>query len=396
MATHYKYIVIGAGMMGSAAARHLAGLSDGVALIGPAEPKNPASHQGVFGSHYDEGRITRTIDPDPVWALLANRSIARYGDIARDSGVDFYSEVGCLLTGPARDGQPSYVGDVLSAVARLEVETQILDEAALQQQFPYFSFGAGSEGVFEPQNAGHINPRRLVKAQIALAEKAGATIIRQTVILVREEGGLVSVATAEGEVFTAEKVLVAAGGFSIAKNLLPQPIDLSVFARTVAFFEIGEPEAERLAGMPSLIARMPEATDDFYLLPPIRYPDGKIYLKIGGDPDDVRLESDAEIRAWFRSGGRESARLHLTRQMQRLMPELLAESQPMAACVVAFTPTGYPAIGFSSSPNIAVVTGGCGAAAKSSDEIGRLGAMLLLEGAIHDPAFGAQFMPVFA
>ncbi|MGG2476361.1 FAD-dependent oxidoreductase, partial [Rhizobium sp. BR5] len=43
----------------------------------------------------------------------------------------------------------------------------------------------------------------------------------------------------------------------------------------------------------------------------------------------------------------------------------------MAACVVSKTPSGYPAIGFTASPRIAVLTGGNGTAAKSSDEIGR-------------------------
>lgn len=396
MAERYKYIVIGRGMMGAAAARHLALQTDGVALIGPTEPADHASHKGVFASHYDEGRITRTIDPDPVWAKLANRSIARYGEIARDSGVDFYHEVGCLLTGVARGDAPSYVGNTLDAAAALNVGAQILDDPALAHEFPYFRFDAGSEGVFEPRNAGHINPRRLVKAQVILAERAGASIIPQTVVSVREEGGAVCVTTVEGQQFSADKVLVAAGGFSVAEGLMPQPIDLSVYARTVAFFEISEEEGARLSGMPSLIAKPADPKQEFYLLPPIRYPDGKLYLKIGGDPDDVRLETDAEMRAWFRSGGRESARLHLAALMQKLIPDLAVERASMAACVVAFTPTGYPAIGFSSSPRIAVTTGGCGAAAKSSDEIGRLGAQLLLQGVISDTGYTTDFAPVFA
>lgn len=104
MAGHFKYIVVGRGMMGAAAARHLAETVDGVALIGPGEPADIKSHQGVFASHYDEARITRTIDGDADWALLANRSIARYGDIATRSGVEFYAPVGCLMVGPERGG----------------------------------------------------------------------------------------------------------------------------------------------------------------------------------------------------------------------------------------------------------------------------------------------------
>ena len=55
----YDYIVVGKGLMGAAAARHLSAHSSSIALIGPDEPPDRAAHAGVFGSHYDEGRITR-------------------------------------------------------------------------------------------------------------------------------------------------------------------------------------------------------------------------------------------------------------------------------------------------------------------------------------------------
>ncbi|HEY9569155.1 MAG TPA: hypothetical protein VIR38_13770, partial [Thalassobaculum sp.] len=65
----YRIIVIGRGLIGSAAGRHLADLTDGVALLGPDEPADRAAHAGVFASHYDEGRMTRVVDPDPAWAV---------------------------------------------------------------------------------------------------------------------------------------------------------------------------------------------------------------------------------------------------------------------------------------------------------------------------------------
>ena len=67
----------------------------------------------------------------------------------------------------------------------------------------------------------------------------------------------------------------------------------------------------------------------------------------------------------------------------------------MAACVVSKTPGGYPAIGFTTSPRIAVLTGGNGTAAKSSDEIGRLGALLLRDGKIGNDAYATDFKPAF-
>lgn len=394
MVERFKSIVVGRGMMGAAAARYLAGSSEGVAIIGPDEPANWSTHRGVFASHYDEARITRTIDSDPVWARLANRSIARYGALAAESGIDFYEEVGCLIVGPKRGGADPYISQIEAAANTLGVETEMLTDAELKSRFGYFEFGLGCEGVFEGTNAGYINPRKLVAAQSALAEMAGATLVRHAAVAIREEAGLAIVTTDDGREFSAEKVLVAAGGFSIAANLLPRPVHLSVYGRTVAFFEIADAAAAEYAGMPSLIHQPDNPRDHIYLLPPVRYPDGRTYLKIGGDPDDLLLATEPEVRAWFRRGGRETTRDHLKRIVGQIVPSLAEARVSMAACVTSFTPDNYPAVGFASD-RIAVLTGGCGAAAKSSDEIGRLGAELLQHGAIQDDAYGAVFSPTF-
>jgi sarcosine oxidase len=392
----FKYIIIGRGMMGAAAARHLGAQTDGVALIGPDEPADKAHHDGVFASHYDEARITRTIDGDPIWAALANRSIARYRAMEQESGIDFYHEVGCLIVAPEPGGQSTYIANVQEAVSQLGVATEDLDGAALASAFPYFQFEAGCVGIHERKNAGYVNPRAMVAAQTMLAKKVGVTMINATAMAVRDEGAYVSVTTADGQVVKGEKVLVAAGGFSTAPQLLPQKLDLSVNARTVAFFEISDADLARYAGMPSLIYEPTGPEDHIYLLPPVRYPDGKTYLKIGGDPDDLKLLSEPDMRTWFKSGGRESTRNHLTRIIQSLVPTLADAPVSMAACITSFTPDGFPAIGFSASSRIGVLTGGCGAAAKSSDEIGRLGAVLLRNGSLAGEDYPAVFAPSFS
>lgn len=396
MSAHFKHIVIGRGMMGAAAAKYLAQQSDGVAVIGPDEPQDTKTHQGVFASHYDEARITRTIDPDADWALMANRSIARYADIARESGVEFYAPVGCLVVGPKRGGDNPYIQNVCNAAGKLNVKTELLNDSDLEKTFSYFSFEGGCEGVFEATNAGYVNPRALVKAQSILAEKAGATVVREVAVCVRDEGGVVVVTTAEGNEYRADNVLVAAGGFSIMEGLLPQPLKLVVYKRTVTFFEIPEDELQTYAGMPSLIYEPSDPVKHIYMLPPVRYPDGKVYLKIGGDPDDKLVTGDADMRDWFRSGGRQVVQDHLTAIVSTLVPSVDLSRVSTGACVVSKTPGGYPAIGFTSSPRIAVLTGGCGTAAKSSDEIGRLGAVLLREGQIDGAAYATDFKPAFA
>ncbi|MGG2476356.1 FAD-dependent oxidoreductase, partial [Rhizobium sp. BR5] len=39
---------------------------------------------------------------------------------------------------------------------------------------------------------------------------------------------------------TAEKVIVAAGGFTNMADLLPSPVDMAATGRTIVFFELDE------------------------------------------------------------------------------------------------------------------------------------------------------------
>ena len=63
MMKKFDFAVIGAGLIGSAAAKYLSHTVGKVCLIGPPEPKNWATHPGVFASHYDEARIVSVSAP---------------------------------------------------------------------------------------------------------------------------------------------------------------------------------------------------------------------------------------------------------------------------------------------------------------------------------------------
>ncbi|WP_331371637.1 NAD(P)/FAD-dependent oxidoreductase [Sinorhizobium chiapasense] len=390
MSVSFDFAVVGKGMMGAAAARHLAVAGASVALIGPDEPEDWANHGGVFASHYDNARITRTIDEDPVWARLARRSIDRYPEIAGESGIDFYAEVGCLIAAQAPGGEFDYLEKVARARDRLGVEAPPISGDDLVRRFPWFRFPWGYGGIHERRGAGHINPRALVKAQTILAERSGARGIRSEVISVEEHSDHVAVATVDGQAVRAGRVLVAAGGFSLSNALLPRPIDLTVKARTVLFAEVGAEDLVGFAGMPSLIGAAPEQERSYYLLPPVAYADGKHYIKIGGDPIDRVLASEPAVREWFRSGGNAPAADHMRGLLAEVMPGFQPVATHFAPCVTSFTRHGYPYIGFASD-RLAVVTGGNGQAAKSSDEIGRLGAALVMEGHLDAPEYETDF-----
>lgn len=355
--------VLGRGLFGSAAARHLAKAGEDVVLIGPSEPEAKRKHQGIFGSHYDEGRITRRNDRMAFWSQVSSAAIDRYSEIEAESGVSFFTEAGAVMAGSA-----GYVTAVKTASGYGEA----LDRAGLNQLFPYFDLPSDYGGYYENTGAGHVSPRRLVTAQTEAARRHGAVIIDEIVTGFKERPDHVQIVT-QSQTIRVDRVLVAAG--YMTDMLLGREKHLDVYERTVAFFEIDAAETERLANMPSLIWEAPEGP---YLLPPIKYPDGKTYVKLGGDPVDTPLIGEAAIHDWFRAGGSAEIRDRLEQMIRNLMPRLDIKSVSMEACVTSWTNDRLPEVR-RLSDRVAVCTGGNGAGAKCSDELGRRGAALMTE-----------------
>lgn len=364
-----KIAVIGRGLIGSAAARHLALMGHDVVLFGPDEPVDKSSHHGVFASHYDEGRITRSLDPDGFWADVSRASIERYAEIEAASGVRFFTGCGALMAG-ARGGD--WLARVREVRDSRRIASREMHGEDLRTAFPYLRLSDESGAFYEPDGAGHVNPRRLVLAQGIAFTRAGGRIHLASVKSLRESEEGVVIRTDQGDV-AVSRALIAAGGFTNA--LLDMALPLTIYARTVALIEVGSSEAARLAGMPSMVLRLSGGRDP-YLLPPIRYPDGKTYLKIGGDPVD-RVVDGREVGDWFRSGGCAEVGGYLTELIREILPGLDCVSTRTDACVTVFSPGDRPLIE-RLSDRISVATAGCGRGAKCSDELGRLGAKAVL------------------
>ncbi|WP_407494467.1 NAD(P)/FAD-dependent oxidoreductase [Pseudooceanicola sp. MF1-13] len=366
-----KFAVIGAGLIGSAAARHLATQGAEVTLIGPDEPADKTTHTGPFASHYDEGRITRGLDPSPFWSRVSRASIARYAQIEAASGIRFYSPVGCMMAGTSDSRQAA---DMEQIAARDGIPCTRLDRAQLAHRFSFFDFPDDTIGLLETKDAGHISPRRLVSAQIKLAKANGAQHIAEAVMDYNDTDQGVSVRTAT-QTLKFDRILLATGGFS--NPFLGDQLSLTIYGRTVVLFEVSEAEAKRLSTMPSLIYLEPPENHP-YLLPPIRYPDGRYYLKMGGPTEDPVLSTKAELTEWFQSPGDTKAGTEIEAMLRARMPDLQIDAVSTMSCVTSYTPNELPYLR-SLSPRVFTATGGCGRAAKNSDELGRLGAGLLTD-----------------
>ena len=376
----FDIAVIGAGMFGSAAARHLSADAEGIALIGPDEPASRRTHQGVFASHYDASRLVRIADPDLIWATLAKRSIGRFRAIERASGISFYREIGYMMVTPGGLGTDWFDFPAMRAVADdLDVTLDELTDADLEERFPALRFTPGSGALLQSRDAGMIDPRKLVQAQQIMARAQGTTIIREEVVDIRRVGDQIEIRARSGETFRANRVLVATGASTNACGLLGRPLDITVRAAMTMLAEVS-PET-RLA-IPSILYSKTDGAEPFWglLMPPVTYPDSRRYVKTMDDHyGSGALESYDDLGEWNRGVGHRDHAHVLQRALGEVAPSLDIRNTRFTPCLIADTATSYPYVDLVTD-RLGVVMGGNGKAAKSSDEIGRLGAALIHTG----------------
>ncbi|EGD76578.1 hypothetical protein PTSG_12619 [Salpingoeca rosetta] len=499
----YDVVVVGGGVIGSACARHLTLIQPDakLAVVAPEEPTGSyAEHNGMFASHYDEGRVTRILDPNPVWARLAKHSIARYRDLEAESGIPFYHEAGYVCIGSEQHS--AYLERVQAVADAASVTYDRLDAAQLHARFPAMppADAPGQQALralAQTKDAGHISPRKMVQAQLRVCEQHGVHVVRDyaTSVSFDADTNLAVVHLASSYSTTspssppssssttattatatpplrARKVVVATGAFTTRELTDGVQVPLDVEGRTVVFADVTDmmqtaPDLQ-LDRLPSVIKAISSNADakteaeatkekcdaqashdtstgaatkasnadnadetsarkqqqqqqaseqataasqggnsstgmdseqaggndddgdgndgggkgargagpcyDMYCLPPVKYGDGRWYIKIGTGDFPNKLPTLADVVAWFKGPPSKPDVAMLTRELLALYPPLTACTMTTANCVLTYTPHGYPVIDWVRSGVIAVAAGGNGAAAKSGDEIGRLAA----------------------
>jgi sarcosine oxidase len=220
-----------------------------------------------------------------------------------------------------------------------------------------------------------------------LAEQAGATVIDGVADQVSRSNGSFDVLGSWGST-TATRILVATGAFGA--NLLDGELEVERHPRTIL---LAETDSE--VPFPSLIVGDPPDArlDGIYTVPPVRFPDGRLCLKIGGNLLEDRAVTDpAALIDHFHSDGYGPEAEALEVALRGLYPDTTFASITSRPCVVTETPTEHPYIGFVDD-GIAVAIGGNGSAAKSSDELGRLAATLFSDDGWTDSLDRTAFEP---
>lgn len=367
-----QLIIIGAGPVGTGAARHAAHAGMAPLIIAPYEGTR-ADHT-VWSSHYDQGRLTHRSARNVTLARYALEAISNYRAIEAESGIDFYTPCGTLSLSPDPRGF-SYTqqrADIEAALAFTYVD---YTPAQLHSQFPVLRTNLPYYGMYDAAPSGFINPRAMVAAQQTCAIRRGARRIDAVVDRLDTHADYVELTTTAGDCYRAERVIVAAGAYNGLYGLLPTPVAHTIKSELITLAEVDAHTATTCAtqAMPSMMIDCSgDIISDAYLIPPVQYPDGKYYCKIGSNSiHDTFFDTAPALHEWIASGHQDATHHAQIRLLHELFGDMEWRSFHTLPCVITRTPSKVPEIARVHARVTALV--GCnGSLAKSGDTVGRL------------------------
>jgi sarcosine oxidase len=230
--THFDVVVIGLGVMGSAALRELARRKRSVLGI----ERFAAGHDR--GSSHGETRIIRlAYFEHPSYVPLVRRAYELWREIEAASGQKLLHVTGVAEMGPP-EGQ--LVKGTLASARLHGLRHELLSAAALMRRFPAFRLPPDYIAVVQP-DGGFLLAEPSVRALIAQAKHAGAKVRERATVRAIEPGASgVRVLTDDGAI-DAGTVIIAAGPW--LKSLLPDsPVQVRVTRQVMGWFAPAQPE----------------------------------------------------------------------------------------------------------------------------------------------------------
>jgi monomeric sarcosine oxidase len=231
MEESYRHVVIGAGVIGTAAAHRLAERCDGDVLLLEQYPFN---HDR--GSSYDHSRIIRHAYHSASYTALTPAAYDAWADVEERTGLRLVTRTGGLDLFPEGTGDADLVA-YRGALDAAAIPYELMDGAEVRARYPQWHFDDGVHGMYQA-DGGILAIRRAVAAQLALARGLGATCVDGTrAVGIDLDGRRITVRTDRGSVHT-DHLTLATGSW--AAELLPDlsvawPITLSL--AQVCYFE---------------------------------------------------------------------------------------------------------------------------------------------------------------
>lgn len=332
----------------------------------------PREQHSVWSSHYDEGRLTHRSARTITLAHWADQALQQYHHIEALSGISFYTPCGTLNLSASSDGF-SYTKQRYLIESALNFRYVDYSAEQLAHTYPMLSRSLPYHGLYDAPPSGMIHPRRMVAAQLACAAHHGAIHHDDVVTRITPHHDFVTVETALGHEYKTQRVIVAAGAYSGLSSLLPRSLDYTIKSEIVTLGEISSDTATFLSNMPTMmIDCQNNIIEDAYLTPPLRYPDGKRYIKLGSNSvDDVFFDSATALRQWILHGDTHRTHHAQIALLRSLFDQLDWISFRSLPCVITRTPHGLPFIE-RLHPRLTAVVGCNGSLAKSGYIVGTI------------------------
>lgn len=382
----FDVAVVGLGMIGSAALHYLSHLGLRAVGVGPTQGDGQGDgeqdFEGPFSSHFDQGRIARRLDRKALWSLLARRSIQRYAALEAASGLRFWDPRGAWIA----LADPQAWSPFAQRARELGLDKRVSDGSSHENGY---QLPAGVRVIEETTRAGVIAPRRLIEAQRKLARKRGATVVDEVGLDLQRKGSGWEIQT-KTQGIAADRVLLCTGPYP--QSLHGYNLPVTVWPEPVILAEVKPASLKRWANLPALVyALEDERLLDCYVVPPLLYPDGKYYFKLGGTHRDAApLRDDEAKRKWMQSEDADGVHDDLLRVLHSLLWQAEFASSRVRACMITKSESGLPLLD-RLGEGLYICGAGNGYAAKSSDALGELAARFVAQGGEYqDPEIDLQ------
>jgi sarcosine oxidase len=232
MPREFDVIVVGLGAMGSAATYHLA--RAGLKVLGLDRFKLP--HQ--LGSSHGQTRIIReAYFEHPIYVPIVQRAYELWAELERDTDTKLFVQTGGLMIGPPKG--------VVVRGAQCSAEThglkhEYLTGSEVRERFPALRPSPKMAGIWEPR-AGILFPERCIEAHLAMANRAGATLLYDRQVLAWQPAGDgVRIRTTEEE-FQANHLVISAGSW-LPKFVPDIDVPATIERQTLFWFTPRQPE----------------------------------------------------------------------------------------------------------------------------------------------------------
>ncbi len=243
-------LVIGAGLVGSATAWHLARGSASTLLIDAGDPNTGASGQNAGSLHFQiERRFLENGEKLAAEAAhitsISRMAIEEWRRLEAELGEDLYVRQDGGLMVAETGAEVTLLENKVRREQDAGLRTLLLDGAEARARAPSLSMGIVAAAYLADE--GHADPKTVTPAFVRAAKAAGATFWPRTriVAIARRSGGFVATLDTEGEVSTlhAGSIMLAAGAWSprvaalanLHLPLFPVALSMNVTERLPAF-----------------------------------------------------------------------------------------------------------------------------------------------------------------